>query len=174
MKCFMGAPSSRSPFVKCFMGAPSSRSARGSRIRHRPERAPPRVDLQGPAARPRSPRRDLWSRETPSLAPTPTMNVSAGPPSSTPRRPSVTRHPYDLTQHRLALTRAPRFLTRLASFEPSEHDLNTRLFDGYRAAVATVDTNHDGIVSAGGRSTTGCWRRASPTARAGGPSRATW
>jgi hypothetical protein len=37
---------------------------------------------------------------------------------------------------------------RLASFEPSVHDLNTRLLDGYKAAVATVDTNHDGIVSA--------------------------
>jgi hypothetical protein len=37
---------------------------------------------------------------------------------------------------------------RLASFEPSEHDLNKRLLDGYKAAVATVDTNGDGIVSA--------------------------
>jgi hypothetical protein len=37
---------------------------------------------------------------------------------------------------------------RLASFEPGEHDLTKRLFDGYRAAVALVDTNHDGIVSA--------------------------
>jgi hypothetical protein len=37
---------------------------------------------------------------------------------------------------------------RLASFEPGEHDLERRLLDGYRAAVALVDTNHDGIVSA--------------------------
>jgi hypothetical protein len=37
---------------------------------------------------------------------------------------------------------------RLASFEPEEHNLERRLFDGYRAAVALVDTNHDGIVSA--------------------------
>jgi hypothetical protein len=37
---------------------------------------------------------------------------------------------------------------RLASFEPGVHDLNKRLLDGYKAAVATVDTNHDGIVSA--------------------------
>jgi hypothetical protein len=37
---------------------------------------------------------------------------------------------------------------RLASFEPEEHNLERRLLDGYRAAVATVDTNHDGIVSA--------------------------
>ena len=34
------------------------------------------------------------------------------------------------------------------SFEPGEHDLTRRLADGYRAAVALIDTNHDGIVSA--------------------------
>jgi len=38
---------------------------------------------------------------------------------------------------------------RLASFEPGEHDLTRRLQDGYRAAVALVDANHDGIISAG-------------------------
>lgn len=37
---------------------------------------------------------------------------------------------------------------RLASFEPNEHNLTQRLLDGYKAAVATVDTNRDGIVSA--------------------------
>src|SRR6185369_4506592 len=37
---------------------------------------------------------------------------------------------------------------RLVSFEPGEHDLTKRLSDGYRAAVALIDTNHDGIVSA--------------------------
>ena len=37
---------------------------------------------------------------------------------------------------------------RLASFEPGEHNLERRLADGFRAAVALVDTNHDGIVSA--------------------------
>jgi hypothetical protein len=37
---------------------------------------------------------------------------------------------------------------RLASFEPWEHNLTQRLFDGYKAAVALVDTNGDGIVSA--------------------------
>jgi hypothetical protein len=37
---------------------------------------------------------------------------------------------------------------RLASFEPGEHDLERRLLDAYKAAVATVDTNGDGIVSA--------------------------
>ena len=37
---------------------------------------------------------------------------------------------------------------RLASFEPWEHDLTRRLLDGYRAAVALVDTNGDGIISA--------------------------
>jgi hypothetical protein len=37
---------------------------------------------------------------------------------------------------------------RLASFEPFEHDLSRRLADGYRAAVALADTNHDGIISA--------------------------
>src|SRR5262249_7874044 len=37
---------------------------------------------------------------------------------------------------------------RLASFEPHEHDLTRRLLDGYRAAVALIDTNHDGIISA--------------------------
>jgi hypothetical protein len=37
---------------------------------------------------------------------------------------------------------------RLASFEPNEHNLTQRLLDGYKAAIATADTNHDGIVSA--------------------------
>jgi hypothetical protein len=37
---------------------------------------------------------------------------------------------------------------RLASFEPGEHNLEKRLLDGYKAAVALVDTNHDGIISA--------------------------
>jgi hypothetical protein len=34
------------------------------------------------------------------------------------------------------------------SLEPGEHNLTRRLADGYRAAVALIDTNHDGIVSA--------------------------
>ncbi len=37
---------------------------------------------------------------------------------------------------------------RLASFEPTVTDLTKRLLDGYKAAVATVDTNGDGIVQA--------------------------
>jgi hypothetical protein len=37
---------------------------------------------------------------------------------------------------------------RLASFEPGEHNLSQRLLKGYKAAVGTVDTNGDGIVSA--------------------------
>jgi hypothetical protein len=37
---------------------------------------------------------------------------------------------------------------RLASFEPAEHNLTRRLLSGYRAAIAIVDTNGDGIVSA--------------------------
>jgi hypothetical protein len=37
---------------------------------------------------------------------------------------------------------------RLASFEPWEHDLTRRLNDGYKAAVALLDTNNDGIISA--------------------------
>jgi hypothetical protein len=37
---------------------------------------------------------------------------------------------------------------RLASFEPWEHNLTRRLLDGYKAAIAIVDTNGDGIVSA--------------------------
>jgi len=37
---------------------------------------------------------------------------------------------------------------RLASFEPDEHNLTRRLLKGYKAAVALVDTNGDGIVSA--------------------------
>ncbi len=36
---------------------------------------------------------------------------------------------------------------RLASFEPGEHNLTERLLKGYRAAIALVDTNGDGIVS---------------------------
>lgn len=37
---------------------------------------------------------------------------------------------------------------RLASFEPSQKDMNQRLLDGYKAAVALADTNGDGIISA--------------------------
>jgi hypothetical protein len=37
---------------------------------------------------------------------------------------------------------------RLASFEPGVKDLNQRLIDGYKAAVALADTNGDGIISA--------------------------
>ncbi len=37
---------------------------------------------------------------------------------------------------------------RPASFEPGEGNLTQRLLKGYKAAVATVDTNGDGIVSA--------------------------
>jgi hypothetical protein len=37
---------------------------------------------------------------------------------------------------------------RLASFKPGEHNLTQRLFAGYKAAIATVDTNGDGIISA--------------------------
>jgi len=37
---------------------------------------------------------------------------------------------------------------RLASFEPDEHNLTRRLLKGYKAAIALVDTNGDGIVSA--------------------------
>ncbi len=37
---------------------------------------------------------------------------------------------------------------RLASFEPSVHDFNQRLFDAYAAEVKRVDTNGDGVVSA--------------------------
>ena len=37
---------------------------------------------------------------------------------------------------------------RLASFEPGEHNLTKRLLQGYKAAIALVDTNGDGIVSA--------------------------
>src|SRR6266571_563157 len=36
---------------------------------------------------------------------------------------------------------------RHASFEPGVHSLKQRIFDGYAAEVARVDTNHDGIVS---------------------------
>jgi hypothetical protein len=37
---------------------------------------------------------------------------------------------------------------RLASFLPQEHNLARRLDAAYRAAIALVDTNHDGIISA--------------------------
>jgi len=37
---------------------------------------------------------------------------------------------------------------RLASFEPGVHSLNQRIFDGYAAEVARVDTNGDGIITA--------------------------
>ena len=37
---------------------------------------------------------------------------------------------------------------RLASFEPHEHNLMQRLLKGYKAAIATVDTDGDGIISA--------------------------
>jgi hypothetical protein len=37
---------------------------------------------------------------------------------------------------------------RLASFEPWQHNLTQRLSDGYKAAIALVDTNHDDIISA--------------------------
>ncbi len=37
---------------------------------------------------------------------------------------------------------------RLDSFEPAQGNLTQRLFDAYKAAIATVDTNGDGIVSA--------------------------
>jgi hypothetical protein len=37
---------------------------------------------------------------------------------------------------------------RLASFEPSVKDINQRLLDGYKAAVALEDTNGDGVISA--------------------------
>jgi hypothetical protein len=37
---------------------------------------------------------------------------------------------------------------RLVSFEPNEHNLSQRLLKGYKAAIAIVDTNGDGIVSA--------------------------
>jgi hypothetical protein len=37
---------------------------------------------------------------------------------------------------------------RVTSFEPNEHNLTQRLLKGYKAAVAAVDTNGDGIVSA--------------------------
>ena len=36
---------------------------------------------------------------------------------------------------------------RLASFEPGVHSLRQRIFDGYAAEVARVDTNGDGIIS---------------------------
>jgi hypothetical protein len=36
---------------------------------------------------------------------------------------------------------------RLASFEPTVHSLKQRIFDGYAAEVARIDSNHDGIVS---------------------------
>ncbi|WP_211229366.1 hypothetical protein [Nakamurella lactea] len=37
---------------------------------------------------------------------------------------------------------------RLASFEPNVHSLKKRIFDGYAAEVARVDSNHDGVVTA--------------------------
>jgi len=37
---------------------------------------------------------------------------------------------------------------RPASFEPTNHNLQRRLFDAYAAEVARVDKNHDGIISA--------------------------
>ncbi|MCW5805365.1 MAG: hypothetical protein KIT31_23550 [Deltaproteobacteria bacterium] len=37
---------------------------------------------------------------------------------------------------------------RLASFEPRVTDLTQRLLDGYQAAIATVDTDRNGIISA--------------------------
>jgi hypothetical protein len=37
---------------------------------------------------------------------------------------------------------------RLASFEPNVHDLSQRIFDGYAAEVARVDSNHDGVLTA--------------------------
>jgi hypothetical protein len=37
---------------------------------------------------------------------------------------------------------------RLASFEPNEHDLTRRLLDAYKAAVALIDTDGNGIISA--------------------------
>jgi hypothetical protein len=37
---------------------------------------------------------------------------------------------------------------RLDSFEPAQGNLTQRLFEGYKAAVATVDTNGDGVISA--------------------------
>jgi len=37
---------------------------------------------------------------------------------------------------------------RLASFEPTVHSLRQRIFDGYAAEVARVDTNGDGILTA--------------------------
>ena len=37
---------------------------------------------------------------------------------------------------------------RLASFEPDVTNVTQRLLDGYRAAIATVDTDHNGIISA--------------------------
>ena len=37
---------------------------------------------------------------------------------------------------------------RLVSFEPREHNLTKRLLKGYKAAIALVDTDGDGIVSA--------------------------
>lgn len=37
---------------------------------------------------------------------------------------------------------------RVASFEPTVHRLNQRIFDAYAAEVARVDTNHDGVLTA--------------------------
>jgi hypothetical protein len=37
---------------------------------------------------------------------------------------------------------------RIKSFEPNVHDLNQRIFDGYAAEVARVDTNGNGVIDA--------------------------
>jgi hypothetical protein len=37
---------------------------------------------------------------------------------------------------------------RITSFEPFQQSITQRLLDGYKAAVATVDTNGDGVISA--------------------------
>ncbi len=37
---------------------------------------------------------------------------------------------------------------RLDSFEQAQHNLTQRLLDGYKAAIALADANHDGVISA--------------------------